>query len=98
MLAMVHYFFTIASSVWWLILCFAWFLAATLKWGEEAIQAQSAWFHLFGWGTPCALFIFALIFSTIDGDLMTGICSVGNWDPIALRNFLLIPHLFCLGK
>ena len=31
------YFFGMASSIWWVILSFTWFLAAGLKWGQEAI-------------------------------------------------------------
>ena len=31
------YFFGMAASLWWVCLCFTWFLAAALKWSKEAI-------------------------------------------------------------
>ncbi|KAK7938554.1 hypothetical protein WMY93_001880 [Mugilogobius chulae] len=33
------YFFGMASSIWWVVLSFTWFLAAGLKWGSEASLA-----------------------------------------------------------
>ena len=32
------YFFGMAASLWWVCLCFTWFLAAALKWSKEAIS------------------------------------------------------------
>ncbi len=29
-----------ASSIWWVVLSFTWFLAAGLKWGNEAIASK----------------------------------------------------------
>lgn len=96
-LAMVHYYFYVASSIWWVVLCFAWFLAANLKWGQESIEAQSPYFHFFAWGVPALLVIGVLITGAIDGDVYSGICSVGNWNGTALRHFVLIPLGVCLG-
>jgi len=46
------YFFGMASSIWWVILSFTWFLAAGLKWGQEAIAKYSQYFHLVAWLIP----------------------------------------------
>ena len=97
-LAMLHYYFGVASSIWWVVLCFAWFLAANLKWGQESIEAQSPYFHFFAWGVPALLVIGVLITGSIDGDVYSGICSVGNWNGTALRHFVLIPLGICLGS
>ena len=35
------YFFWMSASLWWVCLCFTWFLAAGLKWSKEAIQKHS---------------------------------------------------------
>lgn len=40
------YFFGMSSSIWWVVLAFTWFLAAGLKWGNEAIAKHSTYFHL----------------------------------------------------
>ena len=34
-----------------------WFLSASLKWGQEAIDGQSQWFHLVAWGLPAIMTI-----------------------------------------
>ena len=49
---MILYFSTMASSIWWLVLCVNWFLAAVLKWSGEAIENQSQYFHLVAWAVP----------------------------------------------
>ncbi|NXW74370.1 FZD1 protein, partial [Hirundo rustica] len=48
-LFMMLYFFGMASSIWWVILSLTWFLAAGMKWGHEAIEANSQYFHLAAW-------------------------------------------------
>merc|ERR1719454_2424148 len=35
------YYFGMASAVWWVMLTFAWFLAAGMKWSVEAIRGYS---------------------------------------------------------
>ena len=41
----------------WVMLTACWFLSASLKWGQEAIDAQSQWFHLAAWGLPAIMTI-----------------------------------------
>uniref|UniRef100_A0A1I7Y792 Frizzled-4 n=1 Tax=Steinernema glaseri TaxID=37863 RepID=A0A1I7Y792_9BILA len=97
LMAIVHYYFTVSSQVWWVVLCFAWFLAAFLKWAPESIEALATYFHALGWGLPTFLTLAVLITHQVDGDIFTGICSVGNLRPTALFHFVFIPHVISLG-
>jgi frizzled protein 5/8 len=85
------YFFGMASSIWWVILSFTWFLAAGLKWGQEAIASYSQYFHLAAWLIPSVKSIAVLAMSSVDGDPIAGICYVGNQNLDNLRGFVLAP-------
>lgn len=85
------YFFGMASSIWWVILSFTWFLAAGLKWGQEAIARHSQYFHLAAWLIPSVKSIGVLAASSVDGDPIAGICYVGNQNIANLRGFVLAP-------
>lgn len=90
------YFFTMASSVWWIILCITWYLAAGLKWSNEAITGYSLYYHLIALAIPTikSLIIFGMM--ALDGDSFTGICYVGNLSNVNLKNFILIPLIVYL--
>ncbi|KAL1124067.1 hypothetical protein AAG570_001837 [Ranatra chinensis] len=66
---MVIYFFGMASSIWWVILTLTWFLAAGLKWGHEAIEANSQYFHLAAWAVPAVKTITILAMGKVEGNL-----------------------------
>uniref|UniRef100_A0A1I8FDC1 FZ domain-containing protein n=1 Tax=Macrostomum lignano TaxID=282301 RepID=A0A1I8FDC1_9PLAT len=68
-----------ASCVWWVMLCVAWFLAA----------GSSVPLHRLG--AAIVKFILVLTFSLVDGDPISGICSVGNTNLTAMRLFVLLP-------
>ena len=85
------YFFGMASSLWWVILTFTWFLAAGRKWGHEAIEALSSYFHLVAWAVPAVKTIVILTMRRVDGEEITGLCYVGNQDRTALTGFVLAP-------
>ena len=85
------YFFGMASSIWWVILSFTWFLAAGLKWGQEAISNYSQYFHLAAWLIPSVKSITVLALSSVDGDPISGVCYVGNQNLLNLRAFVLAP-------
>ncbi|XP_038077572.1 frizzled-4-like [Patiria miniata] len=85
------YFFGMASSIWWVFLTFTWFLAAGLKWGHEAIQMHSTYFHLAAWGIPFVKTVIVLIMRVVDADELTGMCYVGNQNLDALTGFVLAP-------
>ncbi|VDP69939.1 unnamed protein product [Echinostoma caproni] len=91
------YFFSMASSVWWVILTFTWFLAAGLKWGSEAISRYSQVFHFIAWSVPTALTALALLLSVVEGDPTSGLCTVGTNRPLARILFLFAPCLVLLA-
>lgn len=88
---MMLYFFSMASSIWWVILTLTWFLSAGLKWGHEAIEANSQYFHLAAWAVPAIKTIAILAMGQVDGDTLSGVCYTGISDKDALRGFLLAP-------
>ncbi|OWF35419.1 frizzled-5-like [Mizuhopecten yessoensis] len=85
------YFFGMASSIWWVILSFTWFLSAGLKWGQEAIANYSQYFHVAAWLIPSVMSIAVLFKSSVDGDPIAGVCYVGNQNIDNLRGFVLAP-------
>lgn len=91
LLFMVLYFFTMAGSVWWVILTITWFLAAVPKWGSEAIEKKALLFHACAWGIPGTLTVILLAMNKIEGDNVSGVCFVGLYDVDALRYFVLAP-------
>ena len=91
LLFMVIYFFFMSASVWWVVLTVCWFLSASLKWGQEAIDVQSQWFHFVAWGQPAISTIIILVLKSVEGDILTGVCFVGLWDMSKLRLFVLAP-------
>lgn len=91
---MVLYFFTMAGSVWWVILTITWFLAAVPKWGSEAIEKKALLFHAVAWGLPGTLTVTLLALNKIEGDGISGVCFIGLYDIGALRWFVLAPLCF----
>lgn len=88
---MMLYFFSMASSIWWVILTVTWFLAAGLKWGQEAIEANSQFFHLAAWAIPAVKTIAILLMTKVEGDELSGVCYVGISDVNSLRGYVLAP-------
>nr|XP_045603881.1 frizzled-2-like [Procambarus clarkii] len=64
---MTLYFFSMAASIWWVVLTLTWFLAAGLKWSHEAIENNSAWFHLAAWAIPAIKTIIILATENVEG-------------------------------
>ena len=85
------YFFSMASSIWWVILTVTWFLPAGLKWGHEAIESNSQYFHLAAWAVPAIKTIAILAMGHVDGDTLSGVCFTGISNVDALRGFVLAP-------
>lgn len=90
------YFFGMASSIWWVVLSLTWFLAAGLKWGNEAIASYAQYFHLAAWLMPTIQTVSVLLSGAVDGDPVSGICYVGNQNMENLRTFVLSPLLVYL--
>ncbi|KAM9836276.1 frizzled-7-A-like [Aulostomus maculatus] len=99
LLFMILYFFSMASAIWWVVLALTWFLSAGMKWGHEAIEARSKYFHLVAWAVPAVKTITILVMGQVDGDLLTGVCYVGIYSVDALRSFVLVPSCIylCIG-
>ena len=93
MVFLMIYFFGMASSVWWVVLAFTWFLAAGLKWGNEAITSYSQYFHLAAWLVPTAQTVWALLAGGVAGDPIAGVCTVA---PEGVKTFILAPLLVYL--
>lgn len=66
---MALYFCCMAAFAWWSCLALAWFLAAGLKWGHEAIENKSHLFHLAAWAIPALQTISVLALAKVEGKL-----------------------------
>uniref|UniRef100_H2YUA6 Uncharacterized protein n=1 Tax=Ciona savignyi TaxID=51511 RepID=H2YUA6_CIOSA len=91
------YFFGMAGALWWVVLSLTWFLAAGLKWGSEAIAGYSQYFHAAAWLIPALKSITVLAMSSVDGDVLSGICFVGNQNTESLLGFVLAPLVVYLA-
>ena len=91
------YFAVMASLVWWNILTFTWFLAAALKWAEEAIGKFWILYHFLAWGIPIVQTIIAMAVQLVDGDQLSGVCYIGNSSNIGLAVFVLVPLVVYLA-
>jgi len=89
----VLYFFSMAASIWWVVLALTWFLAAGLKWGREAIESHAAYFHLAAWAMPAIQTFAALGTNSVAGDPVVGVCVAGvTGGPVTTaRVFVLAP-------
>lgn len=97
LLFMTLYFFLISNAIWWFVLTLSWFLSACLQWGNEAIELSAHYFHLISWSIPAIMTIIALAMNKVEGDVLTGVCFIGTWNPFYLIIFVLIPIGFLLG-
>nr|AJE25509.1 frizzled B [Oscarella carmela] len=88
---MVLYFSMMAASVWWVVLTVTWFLAAGMKWSNEAIESLALYYHLVAWIVPLIMTIVALILQKIDADELTRVCFVGAQDVNAMAGFVVAP-------
>ena len=92
----VLYYFTMASSLWWVILCSTWYLTAGLKWSHEAIANKAFLIHAIVWLIPLFLTSAILGVKGIEGDDLTGTCFVGTLNPNFMKIFVLVPLLLFL--
>jgi amino acid transporter len=85
-----------AASLWWVILTFTWFLAAVLKWGEEAVARLWPLYHVVTWSLPAVQTILVLALQLVDGDQLSGLCYPGQFSRVALGVFVYMPLLIYL--
>ena len=57
------------------MLTVTWFLAAGLKWGNEAIERKSPYFHAVAWVVPALQTIAALLCFKVEGDVLGGVSA-----------------------
>ena len=90
---LLTYLFSMAQSIWWVMMTLTWFLCGGMKWRTEAIRSCSVYFHVAAWGVPCGKTVVILMLRKIDVDELTGLCYVGNrFENIsALREFVVGP-------
>ena len=85
------YYFGMASALWWVLLTFAWFLSASLKWGQEAIEAKATFFHVIAWTVPAVQTMLVLIMRKVDADELSGLCYVGSNSAKDLAGYVIAP-------
>ena len=90
------YYFQMAAAIWWVVLTLTWFLASTLKWGEEAVERPWILYHIFAWCPPAIQVILILALQLVDGDQLSGICFTGNHHNVGLGVFVLMPLIIYL--
>jgi frizzled protein 9/10 len=90
------YFFGMASCLWWVVLTLTFYLSAGRKWGREAIEACSNYYHIGVWSLTALKTILVLALRQFDADELTGICYVGYQDMTSLLVFVLVPLLVYL--
>ena len=90
------YWATMASFIWWDVLTFTWFLAATLKWAEEAISKFWLLYHIIAWGIPIIQAAIVMGNQLVDGDQHSGVCYLGNFNRVGLGVFVFLPVLVYL--
>ena len=90
---LLTYLFSMAQSIWWVMMTLTWFLCGGMKWKAEAVRSCSVYFHVAAWGVPCGKTVIILMLRKIDVDELTGLCYVGNrFENIsALREFVVGP-------
>ena len=85
------YYFQMASAIWWVVLTLTWFLAAALKWGEEAVERLWLLYHVIAWSIPAIQVILVLALQLVDGDQLAGLCYTGGSNPVGLGVFVFLP-------
>ena len=90
------YFCGLASCLWWVVLTITWFLSAGLKWGQEAVESRSQYFHLVAWAIPGIMTIVLLGMGHVDGDLLTGACYTGLTNATVAKAFVVGPLILLL--
>jgi len=90
-IGMALYFFTMAGSLWWVMLTVAWFLSTGLKWAPDSLESWSSYMHAIVWTLSAIKTVVVIITKKIGGDVLSGVCYVGLWDSGTLLYFVIIP-------
>ncbi|CAG0880242.1 unnamed protein product [Cyprideis torosa] len=90
------YYFGLAASLWWFVLCLCLLLTKGLKWRSVDVAQKGAIFHVIAWCIPGVLTLVVLILRKVEADDLTGLCHVGSQSPESLFQFTIMPHLIVL--
>ena len=90
------YYFQMAAAIWWVILTLTWFMASTLKWGEEAVERPWVLYHILAWSLPAIQVILILALQLVDGDQLSGTCFTGNYHHVGMGVFVILPLIVYL--
>ena len=90
------YYFQMASAIWWVVLTLTWFLAAAMKWGEEAVERLWLLYHVLAWCIPALQVVIVMALQLVDGDQLSGLCYTGNANSVGLGVFVFLPLTFYL--
>lgn len=91
-LFMALYFCCMAAFAWWACLALAWFLAAGLKWGHEAIENKSHLFHLIAWAIPALQTICVLALGKVEGMSSLFLSFILLWRTLFSQKFSTLTH------
>ena len=69
-------FFSTTATAWFVVLNLAWCLSTTRRFSPEAVESYSSLFHLFAWGSGALWMVVTLLFGSIHGDDLSGMCSL----------------------
>ena len=76
---MGRYYLSLASSLWWTILCGCWMLSARNEWSSEALHNIASYLHATAWGLPLVLtmgnFTFYILIHRVQMQLLLKIRS-----------------------
>ncbi|CAI4230116.1 unnamed protein product [Auanema sp. JU1783] len=87
------FYFGTASTFWWLMFAFTWYLSAGRKWVPEGVDACASYLHFVAWGASAVLTIIVLVLRRVDASELSGLCGVGLLHPSSLLTFSIIPRL-----
>lgn len=74
--ALLIVYLDVATTLWWTIFCFVWYLSAAKEWSTEALEKISAKLHAFAWALSTIPLVFILITRDIRLDELTGFCEI----------------------
>lgn len=94
--ALLLVYINVATSLWWSIFCFVWYLSASKEWSTEAIEKISSKLHAFVWTSSTIPLVFILISRNIRLNELTGFCEISSVFLIIFQ-LLIVAVGFGLG-
>ncbi|CAH8464105.1 unnamed protein product [Schistosoma turkestanicum] len=91
------YFFSMSASIWRVILSLTCLLGAGFKWGSQSISKYSPVFHFIAWSLPASQTALALLLSVVEGDPISGLCTITSNKSRAFLFLIFTPLLIYLS-